>query len=80
VVNNYEKIMTANISGSYGMKLSNQVISHVYLIKYIAAAISFERAKLNSQLYLNKYRLDLDDVLVLYNQFTSLCFNARAAM
>ncbi len=45
------------------MKLKNQAYSHVYLIKYIAAAISFEVLKENrknkNQSNLNKYKIPL---------------------
>jgi len=42
VINEYESIMINSFKNkNYGMKLKNQSICHVYLIKYIAAAVCF---------------------------------------
>jgi hypothetical protein len=42
VVNQYEEIMTnIDVNRSYSLNLRNQAYSHVYLIKYLAAAFAF---------------------------------------
>jgi hypothetical protein len=42
VVNQYEEIMTnTEVNRSFSLNLKNQAFSHVYLIKYLAAAFAF---------------------------------------
>jgi len=40
VINKYELILNKNVD-KYGLMLKNQAYGHLYLIKFIAAAISF---------------------------------------
>jgi hypothetical protein len=64
------------------MQLSGQVVSHIQLMRAIAAAVSFEavsqnRARKKSNLFQYRVPIDFND---LFNKFHSNCYDARRAM
>ena len=83
VVEKYQKEMSNEQNKeNLGMKLKNQAHCHIYLIKYIAAAIAFEvvkKQRKDKKSYLDAYKIPLP-INNLYKQFYSSSYRARQAL
>ena len=83
LVLSYQSVMAQQDSWKYTHNLPEQAYSHVYLIKYIAAAFAFERYKLqyeNTPISIDDYSVPLNNLLDLNEHFTSTSYSMRRAL